>query len=193
MLANGYSRVFLLIMAVVTLAKIFMIILVQQEIHSRKTVSTTYTYLGDDYPREWMSDMGPPVNAFITPADVRHYGIAEPEADDEWNALTPNKGIIYLGAEKRAFSLSMFHQLRCLDILRKSIRDRESKAPSELDRHCLNYLRQMALCRSSTELDLSSKASETKLIYSMRTCNNWNAVYNEVRDNLDHAVSKNRS
>lgn len=132
--------------------------------------------------------MGPSVAAFITPSDVRHYGIAEPEADDEWNALTPNNGIIYLGAEKRPFSLSMFHQIRCLDIIRKSIRDRASKSSSELDNHCLNYLRQMLLCSGGTEIDLVSGPEGRQPVYSMRTCNNWNAIYNKVRDNLDQVI-----
>ena len=139
-----------------------------------------------------MSHIGPPVSAFITPENVRHYGIAEPEADEEWNALTPNNGIIYLGLEKRSFSISMFHQLRCLDIIRKSIRDRASKGPSELDNHCLNYLRQMILCSSATEVDLFSGLNGRIPIYSMRTCNNWSAVYSEVQGNLDQIASRER-
>ena len=139
-----------------------------------------------------MSHIGPPVSAFITPGNARHYGIAEPEADDEWKALTPNNGIIYLGLEKRPFSISMFHQIRCLDIIRKSIRDRASKGPSKLDSHCLNYLRQMILCNSATEVDLFSGLNGQIPIYSMRTCNNWSAVYSEVQDNLDQAASRER-
>ena len=139
-----------------------------------------------------MSHLGPPVSAFITPANVRHYGIAEPEADDEWNALTPNNGIIYLGLEKRPFSISMFHQLRCLDIIRKSIRDRASKGPSNLDNHCLNYLRQMILCSSPTEVDLFSGLNGQIPIYSMRTCNNWSAVYSEVQGNLGQVATRER-
>lgn len=139
-----------------------------------------------------MSHTGPPVSAFITPENVRHYGIAEPEADEEWNALTPNNGIIYLGIEKRPFSISMFHQIRCLDIIRKSIRDRASKGPSKLDNHCLNYLRQMILCSSATEVDLFSGLNGQTPIYSMRTCNNWSAVYSEVQGNLDQVASRER-
>lgn len=139
-----------------------------------------------------MSHIGPPVSAFITPHDVRHYGISEPEADEEWNALTPNNGIIYLGLEKRPFSISMFHQIRCLDIIRKSIRDRAFKGPSKLDSHCLNYLRQMILCSSAAEVDLFSGLNGQTPIYSMRTCNNWSAVYGEVQVNLDLVASRDR-
>ena len=139
-----------------------------------------------------MSHIGPPVSAFITPENVRHYGIAEPEADDEWNALTPNNGIIYLGPEKRPFTISMFHQIRCLDIIRKSIRDRAYKRPSKLDNHCLNYLRQMILCSSATELDLFSGLNGRIPLYSMRTCNDWSAVYREVESNLDQVASRDR-
>ena len=139
-----------------------------------------------------MSHIGPPVSAFITPENVRHYGIAEPEADDEWNALTPNNGIIYLGPEKRPFTISMFHQIRCLDIIRKSIRDRAYKRPSKLDNHCLNYLRQMILCSSATELDLFSGLNGRIPLYSMRTCNDWSAVYSEVESNLHQVASRDR-
>ena len=211
MLVYSYTHVFPLIIVVITIAKISMVVLIRQEIHKHGMPdSTSYSsffletslellrvtllaaYLGDNYPREWMSHNGPPVSAFITPPDARHYGIAEPEADDEWSALTPNNGIIYLGVEKRPFSLSMFHQIRCLDIIRKSIRDRASKGPSELDDHCLNYLRQMVLCRSGIEFDLASGPNGKQTIYSMRTCNNWNAVYSKVRDNLDQVASRKR-
>ena len=210
---SSYARLFPLIIFVITMAKISAVVLIRREIHGHGTpVSTSYSsfsacnfsrapssnfflaaYLGDDYPREWMSHIGPPVSAFITPAaDVRHYGVAEPEADDEWNALTPNNGIIYLGAGKRPFSLAMFHQLRCLDIIRKSIRDRTSKEPSELDGHCLNYLRQMVLCSSRTEVDPVAGSNGNQPIYSMRTCNNWSAVYSKARDNFDQAASEKR-
>jgi len=190
MVVYSYARLFPLIIFAITMAKISTVILIRREIHSPGTpVSTSFTYLGDDYPRKWMPHVGPPVSAFITPSDVRHYGVAEPEADDEWNALTPNNGIIYLGAEKRPFSLSMFHQIRCLDIIRKSVRDRASKRPSDLDTHCLNYLRQMVLCSSGTEVDPVAGSNGNQPVYSMRTCNNWNAVYSKVRDNFDQVAS----
>jgi len=188
---SHYARLIPLIIFVITMAKISTVVLIRREIHRHGTpVSRSYTYLGDDYPREWMSHIGPPVSAFITPSDVRHYGVAEPEADDEWNALTPNNGIIYLGAGKRPFSLSMFHQIRCLDIIRKSIRDRTSKGPSELDSHCLNYLRQMVLCSSGTEVDPVAGSNGNQPVYSMRTCNDWSAVYSKVRDNFNQVASE---
>lgn len=127
----------------------------------------------------------PPVAAFIMLADMRHYGISEPEADNKWNALTPNNGIIYLVAEKQPFTLSMFHQMWCLDIICKSIRDLTTKRPSELDRHCLNYLQQMVLCSSATEINLFAGPSGKIPLPSMHTCNNWSMVYSKVHDNID--------
>ena len=73
---------------------------------------------------------------------TKHYQLSGPSADAEWAALAPNNGILRLGPERRPYSVSLFHQLRCLDIIRRDIVG--SLLPPEddgkLSRHCLNYM-----------------------------------------------------
>ncbi|KAL0573265.1 hypothetical protein V5O48_008692 [Marasmius crinis-equi] len=69
---------------------------------------------------------------------------------NEWNATLPSgSGRLLLGPpdEETPQTISLFHQLRCLDIIRHSImafRDVETRqAPEKVAHHCMNYLRQM--------------------------------------------------
>lgn len=77
----------------------------------------------------------------------------------------------------------MFHQLRCLNVLHlELIRPSrfESHAPNEpLVKHCLNYLRQMILCRSDLYLEnvrdpIGPHAVD---VTHVGTCKDWRKVY----------------
>ena len=99
------------------------------------------------------------------------------ESDSEWDALAPGNGTIYLGENDNPFSISMFHQMRCLSVIRLGIVNWPPKLP-ELTRHCLNYLRQIILCRS--DLFLESLHGEAD---QYRTCKDWNTIYAQVEKN----------
>ncbi|KAF7297366.1 hypothetical protein MIND_00970100 [Mycena indigotica] len=75
--------------------------------------------------------------------DTVNYQLNDSLADAQWASLTPNNGIVYVGAEKSPYLLSLFHQLKCLDIIRRMHLAVKSKDHSydALGRHCLNYLR----------------------------------------------------
>jgi hypothetical protein len=118
--------------------------------------------------------------------DTRHYELDTPNGAAEWAALIPRNGTIYLGEGRHPFSLSMFHQLRCLDIIRSDISHTVTTGISpttELSRHCLNYLRQMVLCRSDVRLEnlRGNRGTYPGLV----TCKDWAAVYKEVKENQD--------
>lgn len=73
----------------------------------------------------------------------------------EWANLMPSGGHLIRLQESDAtqtYSLALFHQLRCLDILRE---DYASGKPSPLRKHCLNYIRQSVLCIADTHLEYS--------------------------------------
>ncbi|PBK61871.1 hypothetical protein ARMSODRAFT_622999 [Armillaria solidipes] len=45
-------------------------------------------------------------------------------ADSEWETLFPRNGLIVLGPHEQVFSISMFHQLRCLNVIRNTTVER---------------------------------------------------------------------
>lgn len=84
----------------------------------------------------------------------------------------------------------MFHQLQCLDIIRKAIVARvngpsSQTKPTDLQRHCVNYLRQMVLCRADPHLEEVLGKPET-IVLQGHQCMDWEAVYQALRDN--HAL-----
>jgi len=88
--------------------------------------------------------------------NANHFGLDAEDGILEWKAIIPGgDGIIYLGAHHQPYGISMFHQLRCLDIVRDEVvRDRsDGDNISELGRHCLNYIRQMVMCRGDLEFE----------------------------------------
>ncbi|KAI0667429.1 hypothetical protein C8Q78DRAFT_982211, partial [Trametes maxima] len=111
----------------------------------------------------------------------------------EWEAILPSGGaLLYLGPQFRPFTLSIFHQLRCLDIIRETIVDLYTswephppvKRP-QLVQHCMGYLRQTALCRADTRLESVRAASGPGLTAPdvTHTCRDWKAVYEAAERN----------
>jgi hypothetical protein len=118
----------------------------------------------------------------------------------EWASLIPSaKGwVIHLGPSKQPYTISMFHQLKCLDIVRNAtVRDKHVAFGSvggdggkeerewELARHCLNYLRQMVMCRGDLELESFQFASNKNPIdlHGIYECKDWTKVYEGVERN----------
>ncbi|KAF8346124.1 hypothetical protein F5887DRAFT_962799 [Amanita rubescens] len=124
-----------------------------------------YSYLGNDYPETWP----------LTEHRPR-----------EWAQLVPGgDGVVYLGEHKRPFSVSLFHQLRCLDILRNETVTPREGPPSEFARHCLNYMKQMVLCRGDVHLESFNYASHLDPIDQSGDweCRDWGLVYKEAKRN----------
>lgn len=139
--------------------------------------------MGDDYPRVWDIALGDPVVMPFEPS--RHYSLDTYDGFADWEAMVPEGGLIYLGKKRRPFSISMFHQLRCLGVVRNSIMNHSisgiERPPYQLLHHCANYLRQMVLCRADITLEQTFSAP-TK-IKNAQICNNWERVYEEQRLN----------
>ncbi|KAJ7574920.1 hypothetical protein C8J56DRAFT_718508, partial [Mycena floridula] len=117
--------------------------------------------------------------------ETRHFQM---ENDMEWDALSPGNGLVYI--EHQPFTLSMFHQLRCLNIIRKAVVNLEATGTNEtvqasdLGHHCVNYLRQMVLCRANLELDLIlGKPQHFRVVSDTHQCLDWTVVYREVAQN----------
>ncbi|TFK53102.1 hypothetical protein OE88DRAFT_1697616 [Heliocybe sulcata] len=120
--------------------------------------------------------------------DSVHYNINSSTAAREWAALFPEGGgFVYLGSEYQQFGISMFHQLHCLEAVRRAILD---KSASQHTQHCLSYLRQMILCRADLRLEPVIEPYLRREVDASgdRTCRDWTLVYQAVEEN--HAETK---
>ena len=125
----------------------------------------------------------------------KHYQI---EGDDEeWSRLLPGDGTVYLNSSwtdgMQVHTVSIYHQLRCLDIIRKKIAEVERRKHQEPDsnaitpatQHCINYLREMVLCRGDLDLDTVAGLPKSEVQFSQYQCWDWEAVYSAVQKNQD--------
>ncbi|KAH9979597.1 hypothetical protein BGW80DRAFT_1157917, partial [Lactifluus volemus] len=139
-------------------------------------------YVGADHPRTWDIGLLRPIRMYIEP--TKHYQLSGHDADAEWAALAPNDGIIHLGPHRQPYSISLFHQLRCLDIIRRDVVGSFPPERNKLSRHCLNYMRQMVLCRADLALDpVLGREFEVEVHAETNQCVDWRRVYQEVEKN----------
>ncbi|RPD52400.1 hypothetical protein L226DRAFT_616399 [Lentinus tigrinus ALCF2SS1-7] len=106
-------------------------------------------------------------------------------ASQAWGALVPGDGLIYVGDQHEPFMVSMFHQLRCLNVMRDQLTKPRAQREEQPARHCMNYIRQMILCRGDTNLDPYQYPSNIHPVepHPVRRCLDWNAVYDAVEKN----------
>jgi hypothetical protein len=160
-------------------------------------VSSNLAYTGRDHPHQWNLDL-PFVGAFLE--NSIHYDVDTDVGAAEWNATLPSGGaVLYLGTAARPFTLAMFHELRCLNIVREIIHEfyADSSPNTTVPRkhlatHCMNYLRQMVLCRADTRLQTvrASKGGGRTVLETMRTCRDWTAVYEAAEVNYADFIAR---
>ncbi|TCD71628.1 hypothetical protein EIP91_007375 [Steccherinum ochraceum] len=151
------------------------------------STSRDYSYVGPDYPPALPLS----VPKVLLASDASHrYQMDTPDGAAEWASLTPGgDGLVYLGPERVPYTISMVHQLRCMNTLRQSIlEDRsnpETAEPSDLARHCLNYLKQMMLCRADTYMETFQYDNSHGPIdlFAMYECKDWGAVHEAIKEN----------
>lgn len=125
---------------------------------------------------------------FMDVHNTHKYQLNGSEAHVQWEALIPpNGGLVRLGPHKELFMVSMYHQLKCLDLIRREYVDRsmgKSGTPS-VAHHCLNYIRQMILCRGDRRLEcvVDPLGEHAVQIGGTQTCGDWTQVYDAVVEN----------
>ncbi|KAK0222293.1 hypothetical protein IW262DRAFT_1553458 [Armillaria fumosa] len=149
------STVFTAIFAFVTLNQSYVseAIRPKTKLLRENSQAQNYSYLGHDYPQDWnvpgLSDSK--VHVYI--GNSEHYALDTDLGISEWDKLLPpGGGILHLGPNQRPFSISMFYQLHCLNIIRAGLMDSQGVADAQLLHHCMNYLRQIILCRADGQL-----------------------------------------
>lgn len=152
---------------------------------SPSSFNRNYTYIGDDYPLQWPLPDAVPV--YMYPEDTHRYALSTPSGAAEWRALVPpSNGTVRLGPRGRAFTVAMFHQLQCLDVIRAAMAS--PVAPGDARRarlrdHCLDYMRQTVLCHAHTDLesvrsDVGPKIAD--LTRSVYRCRDWRVLYDAM-------------
>ncbi|KAK1235006.1 hypothetical protein PQX77_001784 [Marasmius sp. AFHP31] len=122
-------------------------------------------YRGHDHPRILPStDVLRPV--LLTVEESSNYQIAGYGSDPQWEVVGGNAwGYVRLKpndseedpsdplyGKRRMFTITMFHELHCLRLLNLAFDESDVVGEHHIT-HCLNYLRQMALCDSDLTLE----------------------------------------
>lgn len=174
------SPLLLIVLAVTLFLKIGVLIALKNANMENPFIEDT----SSEYPRTF--PVGKLATVRMNIEDTVHFSL---ENDADWDALTPGDGLVYLGEDAQPFTPSMFHQLRCLNIIRKAVVELEASGtnetviPSDLSYHCVNYLRQMVLCRGDLELDPVLGKPFPNVFPDSYQCKDWTQVYREVEKN----------
>ncbi|KAK7006724.1 hypothetical protein R3P38DRAFT_3601439 [Favolaschia claudopus] len=121
--------------------------------------------------------------------DTVNYPLNGTDADSRWSSMLPKGGgIVHVGPDKKPYMLSIFHQLKCLDVIRRfhvATVEGDPNALQDLARHCLNYLRLMVLCRADLRLESVQNRDGMHAVdmYGDLTCTDWRQVYARVEEN----------
>ena len=127
-----------------------------------------------------------------------HYDLGTDLGILEWDNATlpgPNHdGVVWLtmkGGERKPFTFALFHQLRCLNIIRESLMARRHPPytdPSRLAIHCMNYIRQMVLCRGDLTMESARHPVGPNTVVSDVThvCRDWSVIWDEVEENENY-------
>ncbi|KAF7290733.1 Hydrolase-4 domain-containing protein [Mycena indigotica] len=145
-----------------------------------------YTYLGSDFPELWETPSREPVAMLVQ--ESRAYPIHGPDALERWATSTSDGfGYVRLGEEKRAFAVTMFHEMHCVRLMRAALEGRYDAMSRGHMHHCLNYIRQSILCAPDLTLepaDVLTRDFEQDRIGSTHVCADWSAFFDAAADNF---------
>ncbi|EJD06940.1 uncharacterized protein FOMMEDRAFT_76950, partial [Fomitiporia mediterranea MF3/22] len=144
-------------------------------------------YVGNDFPELLPLDKPLPVIDYVFTNNTANFPIHGPDAQDAWNRVYPNGfGFVRLGPERRILCVSMFHQLHCIEKMRRALDDPDDPiATIPHLQHCMNYIRQMLLCGADLTLEpeVYEEGNDATGMGVMHTCHDWTAVYDTINDN----------
>lgn len=124
------------------------------------------------------------------------YKLGTSEGAEEWAKLMPSGGhLVHIAAPNpqspttETYTSTLFHQLKCLDIIREQYISRPVQVPPPgLTRHCMSYLRQTFLCRPTLWLESTKNARGVASRDYDAVCRDWTKVYEEAERNYDAYV-----
>ncbi|KAJ7753629.1 hypothetical protein DFH07DRAFT_823893 [Mycena maculata] len=119
---------------------------------------------------------------------AERYGLDD-DQDDEWSKVLPAGGhLVHIATDEMAapepYTLTLFHQLKCLDIIRAQYKSPPNMPISSRTSHCMNYLRQTALCRPNLRLEsVDDEFGRSDRNFYDTVCHDWTALYGEAERN----------
>ncbi|KAK7032904.1 hypothetical protein R3P38DRAFT_2521166 [Favolaschia claudopus] len=151
----------------------------------------SYSYVGDDFPTMLPGvPLGDKVKMVVE--ESVHYSLSS-EARPAWYAAFPDGvGSVRLGTHHRTFFVSMYHELHCLQQFRDTLVDLNPHVAWGHLHHCLNYLRERALCQADLTLepgDFTERNFARDRVGATHVCRDWNAVISVVDENWNDWVS----
>ncbi|KAJ7039531.1 hypothetical protein C8F04DRAFT_293602 [Mycena alexandri] len=115
-----------------------------------------------------------------------HYSL-DADARSAWYAAFPDGvGSVRLGPHHRTFFVSMYHELHCLQQFRDILVEPNPNVAWGHLHHCLNYLRERALCQADLTLepgDFTTRNFAQERVGATHVCRDWNAVISKVEEN----------
>jgi hypothetical protein len=125
-----------------------------------------------------------------------HYALHTPLGDAQWKSRLPSgDGLIQLGPSGRVFSVGLFHELRCLNIIRSALGEifaHPEKSTPDVDgqpplvKHCMDYIRQMVLCHADlTVMNIKTVQGRGHVADSAvtRVCKDHGAIFAAAEEN----------
>ncbi|KAJ3753850.1 hypothetical protein EV360DRAFT_52726 [Lentinula raphanica] len=164
-------------------------------------------YRGHDHPQTIPgADILHPV--LLTVEDSQNFQLAGYESDPQWeivggdawgyvrlkpvNAGTSPVDGDFSNNHKRMFVVTMFHELHCLRLLNLAF-DKSNVVGDHHIIHCLNYLRQMAMCDADLTIEVYDWEKQYKTIAkegSTHVCRDWMQVIGLVDKNWKDWMSE---
>ncbi|THH03236.1 hypothetical protein EW145_g6421 [Phellinidium pouzarii] len=174
-----------------TLSLINLVIVVKRLAVFRDLQKTdTYSYVGNDFPELLPLDRPLTLVDRTFTNSTADYPIHGPDAEPAWNRVYPDGfGFVRLGTERRILCVSMFHQLHCVEKMRRAL-DNPDDPLATLPhlQHCMNYIRQMILCGSDLTLEPEeynpvTRRKEATGVGVTHTCRDSSVAYDTINDN----------
>ncbi|KIJ44343.1 hypothetical protein M422DRAFT_228437 [Sphaerobolus stellatus SS14] len=154
---------------------------------NRRTPGPDYTYRAHDFPEYMPLSTDLPIRSMVVEESV-HYRPLGRDSDAQWASISPGEsGYLRLGPENRLFAVSMFHQLHCLRMINLGFSKAKIASPGHLQ-HCLNYLRQAALCSADITLEpgqFEEKDFTIERVGATHECRDWEIPYNMMDENFE--------
>ncbi|KAH8091354.1 hypothetical protein BXZ70DRAFT_1011168 [Cristinia sonorae] len=148
---------------------------------------TAFTYTSDDHPTNFPPSL-PKVKYTLQRLDDSF----SLYSDDDWGTIFPKpwSGFMSLGPDNQPYTLTLYHQLHCLDAIRVSFVVNGTGSGEHVE-HCLRYLKQTLLCNADTTLEpahwlrntAGGRVPASNGVGVVHECKGWEALRRIVEDN----------
>ncbi|EJD41391.1 hypothetical protein AURDEDRAFT_115486 [Auricularia subglabra TFB-10046 SS5] len=135
-----------------------------------------HSYVGDDHPLYLIAPDDMPKVALAIEESV-HWELGDAGLE-QWELYVKEHSWYKLGPNYHGFVVTMYHDIHCLRVLHRALFPviAPQHAAGGHAQHCLNYLRQMALCRPDLTLeppDVLARQWDVDRSRSTHLCHDW--------------------